>query len=130
MSGAARERTARRALEAALAAISRRDVGGLAALLDPEAIVTTGRGEHRGADAVLAWVARRYDHLERVYRVEEVLPAQRGNLARGRVEYRWREGDELADASPIWLTFALRGERLLELGLHDDEDEARAVADA
>lgn len=108
----------------AIAAINARDPELIAAAFDPLAEVRTGRGVHRGIEAVLAWAAKAYEHLERRYAI--VATHTRGDevLALGAVEYVWREQGEVGDSSPIALRLSFAGDRVRRLVVEDDAEAA------
>lgn len=108
-----------------LEAVNDRDLARLRALVPPDFEVVTGRAVHAGAPAVLAWAGRAYEHLERRYAVDRIEPVGSGYLALGRVQYVWRETDEVGDSSPIVFSFELERGRLRRMTLHDDESSAR-----
>lgn len=109
----------------ALEAISDHDGERLRPLLDPAVTIVTGRARHEGVDAAAAWASRRYQHLDRRYVLEGLSEQGSGMLGRGRVEYVWRDSGEIGDSTPIYFSFEVRGGRLRELGLHDEEADAQ-----
>lgn len=107
-----------------VAAIHDRDLVALGRLLDPEAEVVTGRSVHAGADAIRSWAAKTYDHLHRVYAIDEYRSAPGRVLALGHVEYVWTAAGDVADSTPIALLFELAGEAVARLTVHDDVETA------
>lgn len=111
----------------ALEAISDHDGERLEPLLGPGVLIITGRSRHEGVAAASAWASKRYRHLDRRYVLDDLRPMGRGLLGHGRVQYVWRESGEVGDSTPIFLSFQVDGGLLSELGLHEDEDSARAA---
>jgi hypothetical protein len=111
----------------ALEAISDHDGERLEPLLDPAILILTSRSRHEGVAAATAWASKRYRHLDRRYVLDELHPEGKGLLGHGRVQYVWRESGEVGDSTPIYFSLQVEGGRLRELGLHEDEDSARAA---
>ena len=111
---------------ALVAAIHDRDLEALGRLLDPDAEVVTGRSIHAGADAIRSWAAKTYDHLHRVYAIDEYLSAPGRVLALGHVEYVWTAAGDVADSTPVALLFELAGGTVARLTVHDDAEAALA----
>ncbi len=109
-----------------IAAIHDRDLEAMAPLLGPEAEVVTGRNVHAGADAVRAWAAKTYDHLHRVYAIDEYRSAPGRVLAIGHVEHVWTAEDEVADRAPIALLLEVEDGSIARLIVHDDAESALA----
>lgn len=117
-------------IHAVLAAINAYDPERLGPLLTDEVEIVTGRTVHRGRDAALTWVTKRYDHLDRRYRADELHPVGNEVLALGRVEYLWRESGDVADTSPIALWLQLDGPLLVRLRLDDEVEHAAALLES
>jgi len=117
----------------AFEAISDRDGDRLLPLLAPGASIRTMRGSHEGADAILAWMRKGYDHLDKRYVLQELeleTPAGAGPmLGDARVEYVWRETGEVGDSAPIFIVVELVGGLLLRLEFYETRDEAVAALD-
>lgn len=109
---------------AVVAALNSRDPDRLAPLLHPGAEVHTGRGTKSGADAVLAWARKSYEHLDKRYAVDVADEAGDRVLLRGHVEYVWREEGVVGDSTPIALVLEFEGGRLRRLRVEDDPDVA------
>lgn len=114
------------AAAAIVAAVNERDPDRLRALLGHASEVVTGRSVHAGPDAVVAWAGKEYDHLRRVYAIDEYRQAGRRVLALGAVQYVWSEGGEVADSTPIALEIEVEGGVLGRLTVHDDVRAALA----
>ena len=119
------EETVRHLLEV----LSTRDIERLEPLLAEDIEMRTGRGVHKGRDAVLSWARKGYDHLDRRYVSERLEPLGCGFLVHGRTEYVWRETGEVGDVTPVYLAIELDGTRLRRLEVWDGEQEARAALD-
>lgn len=104
--------------------INERDPEGLERLLGPGAEIVTGRSVHSGEDAVRKWANKEYDHLRKVYAIDEYRTAGERVLALGAVQYVWTEGGEVADSTPIALVFELAGGAVNRLTVHDDARSA------
>ncbi len=122
---AASERDARTAA-AFIAAVNDRDPEALGRLLDAGAEVETGRSVHAGVAAIRSWATKTYDHLRRVYAIDEYRSAPGRVLALGHVQYAWIEGGEVADSTPIALLFELADRAIVRLIVHDDVRAALA----
>ena len=105
---------------AVVTAINSRDPERLAALLHPEAEVRTGRSVRSGADEVLSWADKSYDHLDRRYAVAVIRTSGDRILLAGNVEYVWRESAVVGDSAPIALTMAFDGDLLRSMSVTDD----------
>ena len=118
----------------ALEAISDRDADRLLPLLAPGVSIRTMRGTHEGADAVLAWMRKGYDHLDKRYVLQEPeleSPADGGPmLFSARVEYVWRETGEVGDSTPIFIVLEIAGGLLLRLEFYESREEACRALDA
>lgn len=111
----------------AFEAAAERATERLPPLLSPDVRIVTERGAHEGIDAVLAWAAKGYDHLDRRFVLERLEPRGEGYLGSGRVEYVWREGGEVGDSAPMFFAIRIADGLLAGLALH--EDEAGALTD-
>ena len=105
---------------AVIEAINSREPGRLEPLLAPGVEVVTGRNVHAGAEAVVAWAGKRFDHLVRRYAIDELRIGGDGILALGAVQYVWADGGEVADSTPIALELVFDGSLLRLLRLFDD----------
>lgn len=108
------------AAAALVAAINARDGAALAPLLGAAAEVVTGRTVHAGPEEIIAWAGKEYDHLTRVFAIDEYRTRGETVLALGSVQYVWTEGGEVADSTPIALTIEAPGGALRRLAVHDD----------
>jgi len=109
---------------AVVAALNSRDPDRLAPLLHHRAEVMTGRGLRSGAEAVLEWARKGYEHLDKRYAIDDVDEAGDRVLLRGHVEYVWREEGVVGDSAPIALLLEFEGSRLRSLRVEDDPDVA------
>jgi ketosteroid isomerase-like protein len=90
------------AARAVLDALSRNDVQAFGELASDDIEIDTARGARRGHAEAVAWAANKYDHLQRRYAVEDIELGEEGTVVvHGRTEYVWKEGGEVADASPV-----------------------------
>jgi len=112
---------------AVIEAINSRDPARLSRLLDADAEVVTGRSTHTGAEAIVAWAGKQFDHLQRRYAIDELRTAGNAVLALGRVQHVWTETEEVADSSPVALELKLSNGQLSSLKVHDDPTKARAI---
>lgn len=117
---AAREPQIEGAVAAVLEAVNASDPAGLGRLVTDEIEIHTARGIRAGRGEAEAWAARTYDHLVRRWTVDEVRVEDGRVLVLGSAEYRWREGDELADSEPAALGMRFEGPLLAELRLLAD----------
>ena len=108
------------AAAAIVAAINDREHEQLGSLLGADAEIVTGRSVHSGPEAILAWASKEYDHLRRIYAIDEYRSVGSQVLALGAVQYVWSEGGEVADSTPIALEIELDGGRMARLTVHDD----------
>jgi hypothetical protein len=114
----------------ALEAISDRAAERLRPLLAEDIVIATGRAEHRGVEAALAWARRSYAHLDRRYQLDRLEPRGSGLLGIGRVEYVWRDSGEVGDVSLAFFSFQIRDRLLARIFLSDDLDAAQRSLDA
>jgi hypothetical protein len=102
--------TALETVERLHAALRARDREAIAAALHPEIVATGDKGSFEGIDAVIGWAKPSDDgHLVSRVEVDEVRAVGDGHVAVGaRRQWRWKEGDELADEAPFGVLFELR----------------------
>ena len=85
-----------------LAALADDDTEGFGRLVADDIEIHTARGVREGRSEAIAWAANKYDHLQRRYAIEELAPGEHGSLiVRGSTEYVWKDGGQVADASPV-----------------------------
>lgn len=108
-------------------AINAGDRDAMAELLDADSEVDTGRGEHLGHEAIVAWAKKEFDHLVRRYRVEGMRVGSGSVVATGSVQYLWKEVGEIADSAPVALELSFVDGRLRRMRVHD-ADPAAAIA--
>ena len=91
-----------------LAALSRGDVPGFAALVHPDIEVHTARRVYRGEDEATEWAQKRYEHLERQFAIDRLEEKGDEVTARVRTQYVWRDSGLVGDEEPaaIGLVFA------------------------
>lgn len=114
-----RAATADRMIASALEALSRADGEAFAALLTDEIEIVTPRSTRTGVEAAREWAAKRYDHLDRRYRITELAHHGAGTVVDACVDYLWRGEDDVADSSAVRFHFELAGDRIARLVLED-----------
>ena len=102
------------AARAVLDALSRDDVEAFGRLASDEIEIHTARGVRHGHAEAVAWATNKYDHLQRRYAVDAIEAAgEEGVVVHGRTEYVWKDGGEVADASPVEIEMRFAGGRLV-----------------
>ncbi len=93
-----------------LAALARRDEQAVAAELHPEIEAVGQRGPKRGVAEVVAWAKPSDDgHLRSHVEVDELRDVGADHIAvAARRQWRWTDGDEVADEAPFGVLFELR----------------------
>lgn len=99
-------------IERLLDSISRGDEEDLRSLSDDAVTIHTARGELVGPDAAAEWVSKRFDHLDRRYRLIDLEPTSDGVSVTAALEYIWRESEEVADSTEVEIEIGLKGGRL------------------
>lgn len=117
------------AAAAVLEALNDRDTDRLEPLLSSDVEVATGTGTRSGREAVIGWSLNDYDHLLRRFLLDEAVAVGSGLLGRARSQYVWKEGGEVADTTPLYLSVEFDGPLLRRLGLHETEADAREALD-
>jgi len=85
-----------------LAALSGNDTEAFGELAADDIEIHTSRGVRRGHSEAVAWAANKYDHLQRRFAIDALRRIDGGRLvATGSTEYVWKDGGEVADASPV-----------------------------
>ena len=112
-----------RLIRAALEALGREDPDGFSALLHPEIEIETDRGVRRGRRAALDWASKRFDHLVRVWAVDEIQGERDRLLVVGRLQYVWRDGGEVGDETPVALGFELTDGQIQTMRIFESVDE-------
>ncbi len=107
------------AAAAIVAAINDREHEQLGSLLGADAEIVTGRSVHSGPEAILAWASKEYDHLRRIYAIDEYRSVG-SQVLRWAPSSTWSEGGEVADSTPIALEIEPDGGRMARLTVHDD----------
>lgn len=110
-----------------LEALNDRDADRLRPLLASEVEILTAKGVRAGRKAALEWSLNDYDHLLRRFLLDEAVSVGVGLLGRARSQYVWKDGGEVADTAPLYLSFVFEGGLLRRLGLHETEAEAEAA---
>ncbi len=112
-----------RLIRAALEALGHEDPDGFSALLHPEIEIETDRGVRRGRRAALDWASKRFDHLVRVWAVDEIQGEGDRLLVVGRIQYVWRDGGEVGDETPVALGFELADGQIQTMRIFESADE-------
>ena len=100
----------REVIERLLAALGDRDEQAVAAELDPAIEAVGQRGPKHGIAEVVAWASPSDDgQLRSRVEVDELRDVGGDHVAvAARRQWRWAEGDELADEAPFGVLFELR----------------------
>ena len=96
-----------------IAALSRGDVPGFAAIVHPEIEIHTARGVHHGTDEATEWAQKRYEHLERHYAIDRLDARGDEVVARVRTQYVWRESGLVGDEEPTVIDLVFKDGRLV-----------------
>lgn len=113
------EKAAHRLITAALDALSVADGDALARLVADDVVIATARRTRTGREEAREWAAKRYDHLDRRYRITKLEHHEHGTVADACVEYLWRGEEAVADSSPVTFHFVLADDRIARIELHD-----------
>lgn len=114
-----RQEAADRLITAALDALSLADGDAFAKLVTEDVVITTARRTRSGVDEAREWAAKRYDHLDRRYRITKLDHYEHATVVDACVEYLWRGEAAVADTSPVTFHFVLVGDRIARIELHD-----------
>jgi limonene-1,2-epoxide hydrolase len=96
-------------VERLLVALRAQDREATAAELHPEVEAVGQKGTFSGIDAVVGWAKPSTDgHLCSRVEVDELHEIGDHVAVAARRQWRWREGDELADEAPFGVLFELR----------------------
>lgn len=95
-------------VEQLLESVSRADAESLRSLSDESITIHTARGDLVGPDAAAEWVSKRFDHLDRRYRLIDLDPTESGVKVLAALEYVWRESGEVADTTEVEIAIGLR----------------------
>ena len=114
-----KEAAADRIITAALDALSVADGEAFAALVTDDVVIATERRTRSGIDEAREWAAKRYDHLDRRYRITKLDHREHATVVDACVEYLWRGEEDVADTSGVIFHFVLAGERIRRIELHD-----------
>jgi ketosteroid isomerase-like protein len=112
--------SARRILEL----LSEGDVEAFVEFLDPEIEIHTRRGARRGVAEAATWAGRRYLHLVRRYKVDELQEAGDRVLVLAEVQYVWRESGKVGHAALVGIVLEFRAGKLRRWRLYEDPMEA------
>jgi ketosteroid isomerase-like protein len=107
-----------------LAVLGAGDVEAFRELIDPQVEIHTERGVRHGVDEAVRWAARKFEHLQRRYVVDEIQEAGDRVVVLARVQYVWRESDEVGDEWLLGLVLEFRHGKLRRWRLYDDPIEA------
>lgn len=106
-------------------AVNARDGAAVAALGTEAMTVATPRSERSGPEAVAAWAERGYDHIDRVWALDEIREADGSLVATGHSRYVWRDSGEVGDETPVALVISFAADGLIErLEVLDDPADA------
>ena len=101
-------------VRAAFEAFRDRDLPRFLAMLDPEIVVHGNKGTFRGVDEVRRWATPTDEgHLYMTVEVDEVHEIGDYVAAGCRRQWRWREGDEIAEETEFGLLVEFRDGRIL-----------------
>ena len=112
MASDAADPNTRQLIEALLGSVSRADPDRLRAISDQEIAIHTARGTLVGPDAAAEWVSKRFDHLDRRYRLIGIEQTAEGATITAALDYVWRESDEVADSTEVQIEIGLRDGRI------------------
>lgn len=102
----------RQLIEALFESVSRGDSHRLRAISDEEVAIHSARGVLVGHDAAADWVSKRFDHLDRRYRLLDLESTGDGVMATAALEYVWRESGEVADSTEVEIEIGIRDGRI------------------
>lgn len=108
----AADQSTRQLIEELFDSVSRGDSHRLRSIAHDEIAVHTARGVQVGLEAAAEWVSKRFDHLDRRYRLIDLEPAGDGVSATAALEYVWRESGEVADSTEVEIEIGLRDGRI------------------
>jgi hypothetical protein len=114
-----RQEAADRLITAALDALSIADGEAFGALVTDDVVIETARRTRSGVGEARDWAAKRYDHLDRRYRITKLDHHEHATVVDACVEYLWRGEEAVADSSPVTFHFVLAGDRIARIELHD-----------
>lgn len=114
-----KEAAADRIITAALDALSVADGEAFAELMSEDVVIATARRTRTGIDEARDWAAKRYDHLDRRYRITKLEHHEHATVVDACVEYLWRGEEAVADTSPVTFHFELAGDRIRRVDLRD-----------
>jgi ketosteroid isomerase-like protein len=97
-------------IERLMAALRARDAEATAAELHPEIVATGDKGTFEGIEAVVGWAKPSDDgHLVSRVEADQVREVGDSHVAvDARRQWRWKDGDELADEGRFGVLFELR----------------------
>ncbi len=108
-------------VEQLLESVSRADAESLRSLSDESITIHTARGDLVGPDAAAEWVSKRFDHLDRRYRLIDLDLTESGVKVLAALEYVWRESGEVADTTEVEIAVGLRGGSVSSWRVLDDQ---------
>ena len=110
--------------ERILAALSEGDVEAFSELIDPGIEIHTQRGVRQGPEEARRWAQTAFDHLVRRYAIEELHEAGNTVVALARVQYVWRESEEVGDEWLLGIVLEFKDGRLRRWRIYDHPTEA------
>ncbi len=102
------DQNTRTVVERLLESVSRGDAEALRSLSDESITIHTARGDLVGPDAAAEWVSKRFDHLDRRYRLIDLEVSEGGVKVLAALEYVWRESGEVADTTEVEIAVGLK----------------------
>lgn len=102
------DQNTRTVVERLLESVSRGDTEALRSLSDESITIHTARGDLVGPDAAAEWVSKRFDHLDRRYRLIDLEVSEGGVKVLAALEYVWRESGEVADTTEVEIAVGLK----------------------
>lgn len=116
-------------VRAALDALGHEDPDGFGRFVHSEIEIETARGVRRGRDAAITWAGKHYDHLVRRWAVDEIREDGSRLLVLGRVQYVWRESEEVGDEMAAALSFVLEEGQIRVMRIHETVEEGLEAFD-
>ena len=102
------DQNTRTVVERLLESVSRGDTEALRSLSDESITIHTARGDLVGPDAAAEWGSKRFDHLDRRYRLIDLEVSEGGVKVLAALEYVWRESGEVADTTEVEIAVGLK----------------------
>ncbi|HEV2859228.1 MAG TPA: nuclear transport factor 2 family protein [Solirubrobacterales bacterium] len=105
-------------------AFNEQDLDALAAVLDPEVEIHSGRGLRKGIDAARAWATRTSGGAQQTVVLEELYEEPDKAAALIKRLWHWEEDGSLAREEEMAWLFELRDRRIRSWRPFEDRDEA------